>query len=151
MGLALSRGVGVRLVGVSQRQLRLPGYSALFLTVLPRSVVQVALVEALRPVRWGSFVFSICRSSAPRKTAHMILSILTHISHPTHFCSSVMRLHEMHRRSDCGRFQGKEAIGCFPRTIATRGGDQAALRQSSKGRLQRPIFAVEGCGYNNPA
>jgi hypothetical protein len=33
------------------------------------------------------------------------------------------------------RFQYKEASGCFPHPLATREGDQAALRQSCKGRL----------------
>ncbi len=39
--------------------------------------------------------------------------------------------------------QGEEAIGSFPLYLATPGEYQAVLRQSIKGRLQRPISGVE--------
>ena len=42
------------------------------------------------------------------------------------------------RRLDCRRVQDKEASGSNPLPLATRGGDQAALRQGSKPRRKVP-------------
>ncbi|MDP9485086.1 MAG: hypothetical protein M3Q49_04720 [Actinomycetota bacterium] len=39
-------------------------------------------------------VSSTCRSCASCRTVAMIFSILTHISQPAHFCSSVARLRQ---------------------------------------------------------
>ncbi len=48
------------------------------------------------------------------------------------------------RLLDYSPLQDLEAIGSFPLYLATPGEYQAVLRQSIKGRLQRPISASEG-------
>ncbi len=54
------------------------------------------------------------------------------------------------RLLDYSPLQDLEAIGCILSRIAPRERYQAVLRQSIKGRLQRPISASEGVTYSKP-